>query len=160
MGCHRVFAFLSVGADMKANASGLTAVRARDGLLERCQRRVTLDALRESGSSFWTKCVGRNVKHPERSQESAYHAHHGRRIATEFSGEIELVAFHTSCAQEPVPKLGLYPAWPRSPGMGPTSKAEIREAADASQCKLRVRQSTPGTRGATTASAAAPPLAG
>ena len=44
-----------MGADTKANTREL--VRSPGGLLQRVQRRVTLEALRESGSSFGTETV-------------------------------------------------------------------------------------------------------
>ena len=44
-----------VGADTKANTREL--VRAPCGLLQRLQRRVTLEAFRESSSSFGTEVV-------------------------------------------------------------------------------------------------------
>eukprot|EP00964_Phaeocystis_antarctica_P063250 scaffold37942_cov57-Phaeocystis_antarctica.AAC.4 len=46
---------VSMGADTKANTR--ESVRAPGGLLQRLQHRVTLEALRESGSSFGTKTV-------------------------------------------------------------------------------------------------------
>ena len=46
---------VSMGADTKANTREL--VRSPGGLLERLQRRVTLEALRESSSSFGTEVV-------------------------------------------------------------------------------------------------------
>ena len=55
VGCCRVFAFLSAGADTKANTREL--VRARSSLLERLQRRVALEALGERGSSIGTEVV-------------------------------------------------------------------------------------------------------
>ena len=50
-----MFAFVSMGADTKANTREL--VRGPDGLLERLQRRVAPETLRESGSSFGTEVV-------------------------------------------------------------------------------------------------------
>ena len=44
-----------MGADTKANTREL--VRSPGGLLQRAQRRVTLEALRESSSSFGTEVV-------------------------------------------------------------------------------------------------------
>ena len=55
MGCHRVFAFLSAGADTKANT--LELVREAGGLLERLQRRVALEPLCKRGSPFGTEIV-------------------------------------------------------------------------------------------------------
>ena len=55
MGCHRVFAFLSMGADTKANTREL--VRKVGGLLERLQRRVALETLCDRGSSFGAELV-------------------------------------------------------------------------------------------------------
>ena len=46
---------VSMGADTKANTREL--VRSPGGLLQRAQRRVTLEALRESSSSFGTEVV-------------------------------------------------------------------------------------------------------
>eukprot|EP00964_Phaeocystis_antarctica_P051397 scaffold29976_cov70-Phaeocystis_antarctica.AAC.2 len=85
--------------------TGKHSVRAREGLLERFQRRVALERLGDRRPTFWTKLVGRKVKHPERAQKRAHHGQHRRTIATELLREMELVAFHTSCAQEPGPKL-------------------------------------------------------
>ena len=59
VGCHRVFAFLSAGADTKANAQEL--VREAGGLLERLQRGVALEALSESDSSLGVEAVGRDT---------------------------------------------------------------------------------------------------
>ena len=50
-----MLAFVSAGADAKANTREL--VRVPGGPLERLQRRVVLEALRESGSSFGTEVV-------------------------------------------------------------------------------------------------------
>ena len=55
VGCHRVFAFLSMGADTKANT--LELVREAGGLLERLQRQVALEARCNRGSSFGTELV-------------------------------------------------------------------------------------------------------
>ena len=57
VGCHRVFAFLSAGAD--TNASTLKNVRTLNGILQRSQRRVAFEPLCERGSSFWTELVVR-----------------------------------------------------------------------------------------------------
>ena len=46
---------VSMGADTKANTREL--VRTPGGLLQRAQRRVTLEALRESSSSFGTEVI-------------------------------------------------------------------------------------------------------
>ena len=50
---------MSKGADTKANTREL--VRGPDGLLERLQRRVAPETLRESGSSFGTEFVPRET---------------------------------------------------------------------------------------------------
>jgi hypothetical protein len=49
-----VFANVSAGIDRKANSR---PVRATGGLLQGLQRRVALEALRESSCSFWTDLV-------------------------------------------------------------------------------------------------------
>ena len=49
MGCHRVFAFLSMGADTKANTLELVRVRR---YFERLHRGVALEALCERGCSL------------------------------------------------------------------------------------------------------------
>ena len=54
---------VSMGADTQANTREL--VRSPGGLLQRAQRRVTLEALRESGSSFGTEIVARDTARTE-----------------------------------------------------------------------------------------------
>ena len=55
----KVFAFVSAGADTKANTR--EPVRAPSGLLEQSQRGVALEALGESSSSFGTEAVPRET---------------------------------------------------------------------------------------------------
>ena len=65
---HRVFAFLSAGADTKANT--LELIRAPSALPEQLQRRVALEALGESSSAFWS-----DVVLPETASEGAGKVH-------------------------------------------------------------------------------------
>ena len=58
-GREEVFANVSAGADTKANTRAL--VRAPGGLLERLQRDVALEVLRESSSSLGTEMVVRET---------------------------------------------------------------------------------------------------
>ena len=59
VGSHRALAFLSAGADRKANAQG--PVRGSYGLLKLLQRGVALETLGESESSLGAKVVGRDT---------------------------------------------------------------------------------------------------
>ena len=62
-----VIANVSAGADRKANTR--EPIRAPSGLLQRYQRRVTLEALRKSSSSFWTELVlGKTASMRERER--------------------------------------------------------------------------------------------
>eukprot|EP00964_Phaeocystis_antarctica_P009102 scaffold4935_cov67-Phaeocystis_antarctica.AAC.5 len=128
-----------VGADKKANTRESVRVRGRMGTVREYRR-----ALRESGSSFGPEVIPGKVKYPERIRERTHHGQHRRTIATEPSREIELVAFHTSRTQEPVPKIGailtsqldhVRPEWAPLPRRR-IARQSMLPSADRANCKV------------------------